>query len=840
MEQGLIDDADHAAVVDFAHRKQVRVEEALLQLGLIEEARLLKFVATLHRTQFVSTERMSKAKVDRNALQSVSKKLAQHLAVYPLVLDRRGDKLIVATADPDDVAAIKELKLAAGVRRVLPMVARPGAVTAAIARGYDGDRRLFAQLLRAQTGFVGTLADDDPFEAAERRRKKRRTAAGAHSEAQRPGARRRLRRTGRPLTGELRGRERAPRRSTGTGERRLDPELARGRGDRTGHPGDSFSPVPTQGRYSSVAEGRAGREPRRRMSPSASPSGPGYYDDHQRSSAPPRSADPVSSAPHSPSQHVPSPRGQRPSYPDIPYSGNGLPPQSSGTYHPHPAERRPAPTPQHGYGTPALADWREPPEPQRKGPRKRLSLLPPMRAMALAPATVGFGSLADRQPSSDVVETDAVLASVPYLESLRVLVGLLESDRAQLRAHSSAVARFSMSLCERISLPKQHTQAIVLASYLHDLGKMGSLHLTALNTALFDNHRHLATKLVAIPQQLMESVGLGSETTQALASMYEQMGGGGLPEGLSGKEIPIGARILAVADSFADLTRNAQNKHGGVLTSEAAIALMREYANTVFDANILDVLEEATGGERILTDLLANRHRVLLIDTDPEETMVLQLRMVEQGFDVHVARSLDEARSVLKHHEFALVVSEVDLEQPDEGFVLLQENASLAEGIAWVFLSGRETRETAERAFALQADDFLTKPVATEVVVAKLTQLIEKQSHRVAPHGVSGSLSQMGLPDIIQVLWHGRKTCALIVTQGDTEGAIHFSNGRIVDAVWGDATAETAVYRLLAIEEDGNFRVDPEFVPASEPVIQISPEGLLLEGMRLLDEGAIP
>src|SRR4029453_3796625 len=100
-----------------------RLEEAPLALDLIDEPKLLKYIATMHKTQFVSTERMGKAKLDREALKVVSYKLATPFGVFPLVLDRKNDKLIVAMADPDNTLAIKELQMAARVTRVLPMVA---------------------------------------------------------------------------------------------------------------------------------------------------------------------------------------------------------------------------------------------------------------------------------------------------------------------------------------------------------------------------------------------------------------------------------------------------------------------------------------------------------------------------------------------------------------------------------------------------------------------------------------------------------------------------------------------------------------------------------------------
>ena len=106
--------------------------------------------------------------------------------------------------------------------------------------------------------------------------------------------------------------------------------------------------------------------------------------------------------------------------------------------------------------------------------------------------------------------------------------------------------------------------------------------------------------------------------------------------------------------------------------------------------------------------------------------------------------------------------------------------------------------------------------------------------------GVTGALVDMGMTDIIQVLFHGRKTAALRVEWSEHQGELHFSEGRIVDAFVSEITGENAVYAMLGLGEDGTFSVDPDFVPTDEPTIYSSPEALLLEGMRLLDEGLTP
>jgi hypothetical protein len=92
----------------------------------------------------------------------------------------------------------------------------------------------------------------------------------------------------------------------------------------------------------------------------------------------------------------------------------------------------------------------------------------------------------------------------------------------------------------------------------------------------------------------------------------------------------------------------------------------------------------------------------------------------------------------------------------------------------------------------------------------------------------------MGLPEMVQVLWHGRKTGSLKIRNAHEHGEIHFVNGMIFNALWMTQRGEEAFYAMLRLKE-GTFAMDPNFQAESQ-VIQGSPEALLLEGMRRLDE----
>jgi len=647
LTEGRIQKADHTRAIEYANRNRERIEEALIFLEILSEADLLKYIATVHATRFVSTEKLSKAAIEPKVLAKVTRKVADLHGVFPVLFDEANKILSVVTPDPDNGAALHEIKLAAGVKDVKALVARPAAVRAAIQRHYGGDLNAFAPLLKA-TNALAELMNYDPF-------------------------------------------------------------------DRGGAGGTSSQPV------------------------------------FVRTSAAPPSA-------------------------------------KAG-----PISRAAAPIP--------------PPQPSAPTPPPQIVVVPPTQTHE-------------------------------FIETLNVLVSLLENSRPDLRGHSSTVARLTKKTCERIGLGPLHVAAFVGAAYLHDLGKMGTYHLTALNVAEYEGHRAAARKAAELPVQLMASVGLTFETAAAIHAMYERYDGQGFPQGQAGKEIPLGARVLAVTDTYADLTQNPRNPYRKILKPAEACDVLLQYRGAIFDPNIVDLFRTAMTGDDLRQKLLADRHQALIIDPDPADTTVLELRMIEQGFEVRIARTALQARRDLETSEIAVVVSEIDLDEPDAGLALRTDALNHAWGrdLTWVVLTRKTDRQTAQRAFDLGVDDVVSKPASTDIFVAKLRQLIERRSSRSGGRGVSGSLAEMSLPDMVQVLWHGRKTCALKIQSHGQSGEIQFAEGQVYNAQFASLRGEEAFYKMLTLHE-GDFRLDPNYKP-SVRAITASPEALLLEGMRRLDESA--
>ncbi|MBK9264506.1 MAG: DUF4388 domain-containing protein [Polyangiaceae bacterium] len=712
LAEGRITAEDHRRVVAHATKLRGRIEDAFIELGVITEGELLKYIATLHNTRFVSTEKLSKAAIDQRVLGRVSQKTAKIHEVFPVLLDEAKSVLSVVTADPDNHVALHEVKLAAGVREVRALVARPAAVHAAIARHYFKDAGAFDALLRS-----AVIA---------------------------------------PVTDFI---------------------------DVEGFGGGSATPPRTSGAPATPRQGLPPPPPPRPVLPTlSSPNGHAAREHTQPSAG--------SSAQSGSTQISPLS-------------------QVAGHTQPSPVSQLRADQTQNS----ATSD------PKQASPQ----------AAALAMAVAAGAP--PHVPTS-------ILEAPEYLETLNVLVSLLEVNRQDLRGHSATVARLCRRACERLGLAPPHISAFAIAAYLHDLGKMGAYHLTALNVAEYDGHRLSGIKAVALPVEFMSSVNLPVETIAALSSMYERYDGTGFPQALAGKEIPLGARILAVADTYADLTQNPRNPFRKVLKPTEACEVLAGYRGTIFDPTIVDLFRSEATGDDMRARLLSAKHVVLVVDPGVEETAFLENRLNEQGFEVRMARTFAVAWRELQTGDITAVVSEIDLDETEGGFRLRgdAQKEPWGRALTWVILTRKGDRHSAQRAFDLGVDDFVSKSTSMDIFAAKLRQLIERRSERSGSRGVSGSLAEMSLPEMVQVLWHGRKTGALrILTPPGSKGEIHFAEGQIVHASWDQLVGEEAFYRMITLRE-GEFRLESG-VELATRTITISPEALLLEGMRLLDEG---
>jgi len=137
-------------------------------------------------------------------------------------------------------------------------------------------------------------------------------------------------------------------------------------------------------------------------------------------------------------------------------------------------------------------------------------------------------------------------------------------------------------------------------------------------------------------------------------------------------------------------------------------------------------------------------------------------------------------------------------------------------------------------------DDFVEKPFFLKEATRRIKRVIdkialEKMTKAVPSDGVlRGSLAQMNVIDLMQSLEMGRKSCLLSLTRDDEKCDVYFNQGQVVHSVYGDLKGDQAVFKVLRWT-GGNFQLDFEG-KTTETSTQLNTQGLLMEGLRLLDE----
>ncbi len=453
--------------------------------------------------------------------------------------------------------------------------------------------------------------------------------------------------------------------------------------------------------------------------------------------------------------------------------------------------------------------------------------------------------MADKEAAGSQIISDSV-----FIELLNILISLIELRKDNFRGHSASVANFAKQIAEKLKLGKKETFLVVIAAYLHDLGKKEGVHPTLANIRNADDFQQ-AKKYAHTPVRLVENVNFPRQIPAILGSMFERWDGKGFPEKLKEKEIPIGSRILALLDAYEDLVRTAESeetKVGNILNKISSLQ------GKAFDPDVVSALFDIVGRPDDSTQEsieLRQRQTVMFVDTQGTQFTPLIGRLKDAGYRVLVARDTDTAISTLKNNEVSMILSEVNA-QPLTGVQFCQAvktNPNYSE-IYFLFLSNEdEDPRIITEGFDAGAEDFYTHPLRPEVILAKIKRLFLQMEQRVSALGakneqapvnraaVSGSLEDLALPDLVQLLTNGRKTGMLVVQNGEgEEGRIFVTGGMVINSSYKDLEGEEAFYQLLRWNS-GTFSLETS-VTLPEQKIMTSPENLMLEGFRLMDEEA--
>jgi response regulator RpfG family c-di-GMP phosphodiesterase len=165
------------------------------------------------------------------------------------------------------------------------------------------------------------------------------------------------------------------------------------------------------------------------------------------------------------------------------------------------------------------------------------------------------------------------------------LVAEFERTQPHARGHAERVAALSLRIAVRVGLGAEDAAMISRAARLHDVGKAAALRAAVAEvdeTSAASRHALLGAHLV-VPFEFL------APAAPMIRHHHERVDGSGQPDGLFGLDIPVGARIIAVADAYDHLTAGAWPT---ALSHRAALAQLAREAGRTFDATVISALCE--------------------------------------------------------------------------------------------------------------------------------------------------------------------------------------------------------------------------------------------------------
>lgn len=173
---------------------------------------------------------------------------------------------------------------------------------------------------------------------------------------------------------------------------------------------------------------------------------------------------------------------------------------------------------------------------------------------------------------------------------LQVLASSIDARDPLTAGHSAKVTEYAMGICEELGMPKGYCEMIRVASLLHDYGKIGIKDDILKKEDMLNNEEREEIKShVVKTRKILEQIhfeGIYKEVPEIISAHHEKIDGSGYPKGLRGEEIPLGARIIAVADFFEAIT--SKRHYRDPMPLDEAFQLLRESSGNHFDSDVVE------------------------------------------------------------------------------------------------------------------------------------------------------------------------------------------------------------------------------------------------------------
>jgi HD-GYP domain-containing protein (c-di-GMP phosphodiesterase class II) len=179
-----------------------------------------------------------------------------------------------------------------------------------------------------------------------------------------------------------------------------------------------------------------------------------------------------------------------------------------------------------------------------------------------------------------------------FLGSLHMIAEAIDEKDPYTRGHAERVTTYSLAIGRRMGLTDEELEPIRIAALLHDVGKIGIDDRVLKKQDVLTDEEYALMKMHPVKGAgIMAPIAEMAESVPGVKYHHEYFGGGGYPEGLSGEEIPVMARIIGVADTFDAMTTD--RCYQPRMPSGEAVDQIKSLTDIRYDPEVVAALDAA-------------------------------------------------------------------------------------------------------------------------------------------------------------------------------------------------------------------------------------------------------
>jgi HD-GYP domain-containing protein (c-di-GMP phosphodiesterase class II) len=205
-----------------------------------------------------------------------------------------------------------------------------------------------------------------------------------------------------------------------------------------------------------------------------------------------------------------------------------------------------------------------------------------------------------------------------FVGTVKALAAAIDGKDKYTRGHSERVARISVAIGKRMNMPADELETLRISALLHDVGKIAiDDNILKKPAALTDEEYEIMKTHPKAGYKIMSQIPAMTPYLPGMYMHHEMVNGKGYPQGLTGDQIPLQAKIVSVADTFDAMTIDRPYSKGMEL--QQALERLRELVNTRYQSEVVEALVEACAAGEVANGIvrqLAEKRAAKAVDQE--------------------------------------------------------------------------------------------------------------------------------------------------------------------------------------------------------------------------------